>query len=629
MTKVKKGKRKFVQANGVSIYIYLSLLVIIPLILNWKNIHYEFTMYDDTSIITNNYGFLNDFRNVSQAFEKDNFMVQKGKGYYRPIQTVSFMVDTQISGGEPYVYHFSNILYHILTVIVLFFLLRKLRVRDSISFFISLLFSVHPLFTDAIAWIPGRGDLLAGLFCSVSYLAFLYYNSTKNKWYFFFHSTAFILALFSKEISVFLPAIIILYYWVVLKNRYKIRELVPFIFVWSFSVCLFFLLRHLYVNNQDILSFKAFISNLPVIPVFLSKLVIPLGLSSMPVYEILYIIIGLTLFILSGFFIWKLKAGNKSLIILGIVWFLGFIIPAMFVVLPFTKFHFEYLECRAYLPSIGIFIAMGVLLNETMKGRELNILLKCFIPIILIFSAISYNYSWDFADGISFNSSLIKSNPANAFAFDKRGCVYLNTNSPDLAIADFDNSIKFSPTFSDPYYNKGVIYGSMNDHIKAERYYSIALKYDTLYPESAGLNEYAYINLSLEKLNLKKYDEMIALLKAGIRKYPYNCDMHNNLSNAYYNCSKFDSALYENNRVIDLEKGSYLYYHNRGMTKIKLNDYEGAISDFTKAISIKADLGSAWYFRGIAFSKLNKQEEAKENMNRALELGYKGKVKDE
>ena len=122
----------------------------------------------------------------------------------------------------------------------------------------------------------------------------------------------------------------------------------------------------------------------------------------MPVYEYIIYIIGLALFILSGIFIWKLKAGNKSLIILGIVWFLGFIIPAMFVELPFAKFHFEYLECRAYLPSIGIFIALGVLLNETIRGKELNILVKYFIPIILIFSAISYDYSWDFADGSHF-----------------------------------------------------------------------------------------------------------------------------------------------------------------------------------------------------------------------------------
>jgi protein O-mannosyl-transferase len=623
MSRITKKKRKSVPIKGTSIYVYLSILVFLPLILNWKIIHYEFTTYDDISIITNNYSFLSEFNNVFKAFEKDNFITKEGKAYYRPIQTVSFMIDTQISGDKPYFYHFSNIFYHILTVIVLFFLLKKFGIRDNISFLVSLLFSIHPLFMDAIAWIPGRGDLLAGLFCSVSFLSFIYYNTTKNKWYLFFHSAAFIFALFSKEISVFLPAIIIFYYWVVLKNKYKIRELVPFISVWSFSVCLFFLLRHLYLNYQDMLSFKAFISNLPVIPIFLSKLIIPLGLSPMPVYEILFIIIGLTLFILSGIYIWKLKAGNKSLIILGIVWFLGFIIPAMFVVLPFAKFHFEYLECRAYLPSIGVFIVIGVVLNETIRGKETNFLLKFFIPIILIFSAISYNYSGDFADGISFNSSLIKSNPANAIAFNKRGVVYLNTNSPDLALADFDNSIKVNPTFSEPYYNKGLIYSSMNDHIRAEQFYSIALKYDTLYPESASLNENAYINFSLEKLNLKKYDEMIALLKVGIRKYPDNCDIHNNLSRAYYNCAKYDSALYEINKVIELEKNSSLYYNNRGLTKIKLNDNEGAISDFTKAISIKADLGIAWYFRGIAFSKLNKQSEAVEDWAKARELGFK------
>ena len=208
-------------------------------------------------------------------------MVQKGKGYYRPIQTVSFMIDTQISGEEPYVYHFSNILYHILTVIVFFFLLRKLGVRDGISFFISLLFSVHPLFTDAIAWIPGRGDLLSG-FILFGFISFFSYIIIAQKTNGIFSSILLLLYLhyFPKRYLFSSLSIIILYYWIVLKNRYKIRELVPFIFVWSFSVCLFFLLRHYICNNQDILSFKAFISNLPVIPIFLSKLVIPLGLSS-------------------------------------------------------------------------------------------------------------------------------------------------------------------------------------------------------------------------------------------------------------------------------------------------------------------------------------------------------------
>jgi len=297
MSKIPKKRSKPVLVKETGIYVYLFLLVIVPLLLNWKNTDFDYTKLDDTIIIANNHDFLSNFNNVSQAFKRDNFMVQNGKGYYRPIQTVSFIIDAQISGEKPDVYHFSNILYHILTVILLFFILRKLRVRDNISFFISLLFSVHPLFTDAIAWILGRGDLLAGLFCSIAFLSFMYYNSTKNKLFFLFHSASFLLALFSKEISVFLPVVLIYYYWFVLRNKYKIRLLIPFIFVWSFSVCLFFLLRHLFLNYQDVLSFKAFISNLPVIPIFLSKLVIPIELSSMPVYNVFFTVVLLPRYI--------------------------------------------------------------------------------------------------------------------------------------------------------------------------------------------------------------------------------------------------------------------------------------------------------------------------------------------
>jgi Tfp pilus assembly protein PilF len=589
MSKITKKRSKPVHVKETSIYVYLFLLVILPLLLNWKNINFDYTKLDDTIIVANNHDFLSNFNNVSQAFKRDNFMVQNGKGYYRPIQTVSFIIDTQISGEKPDIYHFSNIFYHILTVIVFFFLLRKLGVRDNISFFISLLFSIHPLFTDAIAWIPGRGDLLAGLFCSVSFLSFIYYISTKNKWYFFFHSAAFILALFSKEISVFLPVVLIYYYWFVIRNKYKIRLLIPFIFVWSFSVCLFFLLRHLFLNYQDLLSFKAFISNLPVIPIFLGKLVIPLGLSPMPLYDILFTVVGLILFLSSGIYIWKLKAGNKSLIILGIVWFLGFIIPAMFAGLIFAKVHSDYLECRAYLPSIGIFIALSVLLNEIIKGKGINILLKSFIPVIVIFSFISYNYSGDFTDTIAFYTSLIKSNPGNAYALSQRGSEYLNTKNFDLALADFDNSIKASPTFSDPYFNKGAIYHFMNDHLKAEHFLSLALNYDTLYPETASLNENVYINLSSEKLNLGKYDEMKALLKAGLRKYPDNCSMHNNLGLAYYSTGKFDSAIYEYNKAIKTEQNEFSYYNNRGMAEYNIKDFASALNDFNKTLELKPD----------------------------------------
>jgi tetratricopeptide (TPR) repeat protein len=663
MNKINKKKRKSIAQKETGIYVYLSMLVILPLILNWKIISYDFTTSDDTTIISNNYAFLSDFKNVFKAFETDNFISKDGKGYYRPVQTISFMIDAQISGEKPNAYHFSNIFYHILTVIVLFFLLRKLGIRDNLSFFLSLLFSVHPLLTDAIAWIPGRGDILAGLFCLVSFLSFLFYNSTKNKWCFFFHSAAFLLALFSKEISVFLPFVLILFYETVLKNKKNIRGLVPFIFPWSLSIGLFFLLRHLFLNYQDVLNITAFISNLRVIPVFISKLFIPLGLSPMPVYNILFVVTGLIILTSGGFYIWKLMTGNKQLIILGIVWFLGFILPTMLVQLDFARSRFDYLECRFYLPSIGIFIVLGVILNEIIKRKGINILPKIFIPVLILFSTASYIYSGNFADAKTFYSSIIKSNPENAYALNVRGCVYLNQKKYDLALADFDSSIKFVSTYNEPFFNKAVLFSSINDHIRAEQFFSTALKYDTLYPGGTSLGAQVYLNLSSEEWELKKYNEAKTILIGALTKYKDNPELHYSLGQAYYFTTKFDSAFSEFTAAINSDQNISAYFNSRGlaeyhltdftgalkdfnkalelkpdfldawgdrgMVKIKLNDYEGAISDFTKAINAKNDFGAAWYFRGVAYSKLNKQAEARENLNKSIEFGFKGKESDE
>jgi len=392
-------------------------------------------------------------------------------------------------------------------------------------------------------------------------------------------------------------------------------------------------------------------------PIFLGKLVIPLGLSPLPVYDELFIAIGLILIISSGFYILKMKTGNKPLILLGASWFIGFIIPAMFIKLPISKVYFDYLEHRAYLPAIGFFITLGVLLNEKIKGKRINILQKTIIPVILIFAALSYNYSGDFTDGVAFFSTLIKSSPGNAFAFSRRGCVYLSRKNYVLALDNFDHSIKVNPIYSDPYYNKGVLYNSLNDPIQAEHFYSIALYYDTLYPEVNNLKELVYTNLSSEKWNLKKYDESKTILKIAISKYPDNSELHYNLGLAYYYSEKFDSAFIEYTKAIEMEKNMFSYYNykgiteyhlkdfagalndfnraldlnpdfhdswgSRGMTKIELNDNEGAIIDLTKAINFDPGIGAAYYFRGVAFSKLNRINEARGDRKKATELGYK------
>ena len=649
-----KKKKVVTSVKEINIYICLSLLVMVPLILNWKIINYDFTRLDDSSIIINNQSFLSNFSNVFKAFQYDNFISKDGKNYYRPVQTLTFMIDAQISGEKPQAYHFSNLLYHILTVIGLFILLRLLGIKNNLSFFLSLLFSVHPLFTDAIAWIAGRGDILVGLFGTLSFILFIKYNDTKYKLYFFLHSAAFAAALFSKEISVCLPIVILVYYWFVKNNKYKIRELFPFIASWCIIILSFLFLRSQYVHPDDLISLESFVRNLPVIPIFFVKLFIPLNLSPMPVYDITYTIMG-TVFALSLiYYILKVKLVNSKSIMLGILWFLAFVVPAMFLRIHQADFSFEYLECRAYMPSIGIFIAVGMFFNEISKKDDK--LLRFIIPLIIVYSVITFIYSGIFASPMVFYSSVIDSNPKNAYALCSRGNLYSAVGDFSRALVDYDNATTAVPYFSEPYYDIGSIYNSSGNYILAEKFLGDALKYDTLYPSINRLYDYAYVNLSSEKLTLKKYDEAIKLLNKAKIKYSGNFSIHNNLGLAYYSKSEYKSALSEYDQAIALIQTKYAYYNNRGMakyrlkefagaledfnsalslnpefldarvnrgvTKVEVNDYQGAISDLTTSILSNPKNGIAWYFRGVAYSKLNKDSEAEADWVKAHDLGF-------
>ena len=279
------------------------------------------------------------------------------------------------------------------------------------------------------------------------------------------------------------------------------------------------------------------------------------------------------------------------------------------------------------------------------------------VPIILVYSVITFVHLHEFTDPISFFTSAIKANPKNVLAYGERGTGYNNIGNNEKAMSDFDKAIKINPGYSTPYFNKGVLYAASGDHLNAEYYFSLALNADTLNHEIRLLKGNAYLNLSNEKLNLYKFNEDIVLIKKGIREYPEYAGLHNNLGLAYYYTLKFDSALFEYTLAIDLDKNSAKFYNsrgmaryhlndfigalsdfdmtlelkpdfldalgNRGMVKIKTNDFEGAVSDLTKAVNLNPSAAAAYYFRGIAFMSLKKTNEAKNDWQQALNLGYK------
>jgi 4-amino-4-deoxy-L-arabinose transferase-like glycosyltransferase len=142
--------------------------------------------------------------------------------------TISFIFDYQIGGASPFIYHFVNVLLHLLATCLLFIFLQKLDYRKELAFLFSFIFLIHPAMTQTVAWIPGRNDSLLAIFILASFIFFIKYLKEKSSnlfWSLFFSGLAF----FTKESAVLVVPIIFFYFYFIYKKQNKKKILYFFL----------------------------------------------------------------------------------------------------------------------------------------------------------------------------------------------------------------------------------------------------------------------------------------------------------------------------------------------------------------------------------------------------------------
>lgn len=152
-------------------------------------------------------------------------------GSYRPLRTLSYAVDYQLGGLHPFVYHLFNLVYHWTAAFLVFLVtLRLLSLRDdpvvretlpppSVSACgIALLWALHPVQTEAVAYVSGRRDILAGLFFFLGFYAFLHlrpirshHSSRKRLGWMLLAVLAFLCGSLAKESAFILPLVCFVY----------------------------------------------------------------------------------------------------------------------------------------------------------------------------------------------------------------------------------------------------------------------------------------------------------------------------------------------------------------------------------------------------------------------------------
>lgn len=447
---------------------YPKVIIFIFLLLTYLQVvGFDFVYLDDDLIILDNHQKISSLQNVPTAFSSQ-YGFNQGSPYYRPLVTLSFILDAQLAKKSPTLYHITNLLLHFIAAVLLFEILLLLNFPNVISLFAALIFTVHPLLTNAVVWIVGRNDLLVGIFCLASFLFFIQYlNGRKNK-YFVYHFITFLLGMLSKETAILLPVICLAYLYLFSRADFNYKFTAKFLVVWFGLGLLYYIIRsNVVVDTKNLIyGIPALIENIPSIPDVLSKIFFPFDIPVLPTFSMFKVILGLLFLVTLLVIPFVIRDISKKMYLFGLFWFFALMIPGLFVLYSNQNERFSYLDTRSYLPFIGILISLNSLFIKKLTINFSSLIAR-LLPVIILLAVLTFFQSKKYENAIVFAQSAIESNPEKAFFYQKLADYYFSQNQFDNAVVYLEKTIEKSPNSYQHHKNLALAYYSLGNQRKA------------------------------------------------------------------------------------------------------------------------------------------------------------------
>ena len=596
--------------------VYLIIFILI-FIVYAQVLFFSLGKLDETNIILDHLAFLSDFHNLKEVLLTNPFF-NKGGDFYRPLQNLSFMIDAHISGQNSWAFYLTNILAHGITCLLLFYLLTLFGKDKRTALLLVLIFALHPLFVQTVAWAPSRGDLFLCMFGLASFIFFIHFIRSGNLIFLLLNILTFALALFSKETAVIIPVVCFLYYFFIEKEKKVtwVRLMIPL-------ACYFLLfLIFMYIRNDVVgivvqngqFGFLPFLVHLRTIPEFIFKFFIPVGLGPMPAFDWIYTILGSL--ILAGLIIIivRFRGISGNLYLFGLVWFLLFITPALMYINKYGSAACDYMEHRAYLPLVGILIFVSIFVSQNKVILENKKIPVFLIFILFIFGVYTSVYARNYKTPRSYYDLAITNNPKSAIAWFNLGATKMNFEKDYTgAIKDYNTTLQLFPGHTESYINRGFCKEQLNDTLGAISDYETA----------ARLRPYWYE----PHVDLATIKHKMGLIKDAIREYDTALSLSPSFSEGYnergalwMELQEYRSALDDFNQAISMNERYPEAFFNRGILELRLQDYNSAMDDFNRAIQLNKKYVEAYVNRGVVKYQIRDFQGATHDFDMALTL---------
>jgi len=449
-----------------------------------------FTNWDDPVYLLDN----TDVQEFSLAGVKNIFLSFSKKYYhYHPLTILSFAIEYHISGYHPFSYHLTNLIFHLLNTALCYGVIFLITKNHICALLVALLFGFHPMRVESVAWVTGRKDVLFAFFYLSSLQFYLIYCEKEKikKVFFWFSLGLFICSLLSKPAAISLPFILCLLD--VYKGRFTIKTFVlekPLFFILSlcYGMIVLYDLAQPF-DNPFPLEYRFLLADKILLAchsffMYVGKCIWPVNLSGF--YPFPEKINGLlpAMYYLSGFLfccaLWiavKYVRKDKE-IFFGIMFFA----TTIFFNLPVFDVGYVVIADRfTYLPYMGLFFIFAVVMQRTFQKQKHPFGYKhTFIGLALVvyFSFLTVQTSlrcrvWQNSE--TFWSDVIKKFPNTPMAYYNRGNHYFDSNRLELAIQDYDQTLRLYPHSFGAFNNRGNAYTLKGNFHRALADYDQAL----------------------------------------------------------------------------------------------------------------------------------------------------------
>jgi protein O-mannosyl-transferase len=568
------------------------LLAVVTLALYNPVNRYPFVNYDDDRYVTEN-------PHIRQGLTGDTIvwaLTATEQANWHPLTWMSHALDCSLFRLNPAGHHLTSILLHSANVVLLFLLLVWATGRLGPSLFVALLFALHPINVESVAWVAERKNVLSALFFFLTLWAYGWYTQKASWKRYLAVLGLFAAGLASKPMVITLPFVLLLLdYWPLerwrvdsemkMSRKRLILEKLPLLALSAASAVITVLAQKAGGSIRPIDEFPfgvRFLNAITAYSMYLWKMFWPARLAplyphpgdSLPLWSV---IISVLVLLAISFLVFRFR--THRYLVVGWLWFLGTLVPVIGLV---QVGQAAMADRYAYIPLIGIFVMIAFGIDDLARPKRIGSWMPVPAAIVLIaLSAIAVRQIGYWRSSLELWSHALAVTKNNFIAEDNLGGALILENKEEEAHAHFEAAAQINPRDPMSRTNLGTYYQNHGRMQEAAAHYKTA----TNLTSDPGLLALTYANLGATQIALGEPDPAAENFQRSLQ----------------YNPAQFNAWL------------------GLGLLAQRQGKHEEAVSDFSRSIEAQPT-GQAFLELGHSLAATGRNAEALRAYEQALKL---------